>query len=73
MSNRTCSIVSPDETCVLGVFYENKKLYAGYISNCGANKEWSIDYDEDLPFDENLQILYDLIQEKYDSEQFMDS
>jgi hypothetical protein len=66
MFDRSCTIISPDETCELGVFYEDGKLYAGYISNSGANKEWSIDYDEDFSFDENLQSLYEEILDNYD-------
>jgi hypothetical protein len=61
---RSCTILSPDESCELGVFYEDGKLYAGYISNSGANKEWSIDYNEDCSFDDNLEMLYDEILNK---------
>jgi hypothetical protein len=62
---QTATILSPDESCVLGVFYENGKFYAGYISNSGVNKEWNIDYDKDFTFDENLQSLYEIIENDY--------
>jgi hypothetical protein len=64
---RACTIVAPDESCYLGVFREDDKLYAGYISNSGANKEWSIDYDEDFSFVENLNALYEIIELDFDN------
>lgn len=47
----------------LGIFRENDKLYAGYISNSGVSKEWSIDYDDSYLFDTNLEYLIDVINE----------
>jgi hypothetical protein len=64
---QSTTILSPDESYVLGVFYENGKLYAGYIFNSGVNKEWVIDYDKNFIFDENLQALYEVIQENYNN------
>jgi hypothetical protein len=71
MKTRTATILTPDGCYELGVFYEDGKLYAGYISNSGANKEWSIDYNEDFSFYENLEALYDEINEKYWSEELI--
>lgn len=45
----------------LGVFYEQGKLYAGYISNAGVSKNYEIEYDPSLTFDENLQTLIEEI------------
>jgi hypothetical protein len=64
--NKSCTIISPDESCELGVFYENGTLYAGFISNSGANKEWSIEYNQDLTFDDNVELLYDVISDSYE-------
>lgn len=52
----------------LGVVYENRQLYAGFISNAGVSKDWVMDYDEDFTFDQNLEALCDLITETWDYE-----
>lgn len=61
----TATIISPKGGHELGVFYENGKLYAGYVSNSGCSKEWEIDYDKDFTFDENLQYLYEIIEKDF--------
>jgi hypothetical protein len=68
MNDRTITLLTPDGCYEIGVFFENGKLFAGYISNSGVNKEWSIDYDEDFSFMQNLEALYDEINNKYLSE-----
>lgn len=62
----TCTILAPDESSVLGVEYKEGKLYAGFICNAGMSHDWEIEYDKDFTFEENLQSLYEVIQENYD-------
>lgn len=61
------TIISPDE---LGFVQDGKELYAGYITNSGCNKQWIIEYDDTFTLDENLQMLYEYIDEHYSSSEF---
>lgn len=51
---------SKDE--VLGFVWDGKEIYAGYITNAGCNKQWVIEYDDTFTLDENLQLLYELVE-----------
>lgn len=60
------SFISPNGEHELGFVWDGKEFYAGYISNSGCNKQWKIEYNEDFSFDENLQLLYEYIDDNYD-------
>lgn len=62
---KTATVLAPDESCELGIEYDNGKLYAGFIHNVGMSHNWEIDYDKDFTFDENLQALYENICENW--------
>ena len=50
---------------ILYVDYDEKtnELFAGYATNCGVKKNYSIEYDKDKSLDFNLEGLYDEIIE----------
>lgn len=54
-----------DNGVVLGVEYEDGKLYAGSITNTGIMREYEIDYDTESSVDSNLQALYDTVIEEH--------
>ena len=50
---------------ILYVDYDEKtnELFAGYATNCGVSKNYSIEYDKDRSLDFNLEGLFDKIIE----------
>lgn len=64
---KTATILAPDESCELGVVYDNNTLYAGYIHNAGVSRNWEIEYDNDSTWEENLINLSEIVYNEWTS------
>lgn len=54
-------VIELDDGTVLGIEYDNGRLFAGSITNSGIIKEYYVDYDAELSLDANLEKLMQVV------------